>query len=108
MEDASQLWFALYEQFQADWLCQAISALPGNDAWQRKARNSLKKELESSLASLTARVLECSCLDDWRQQQANKLARLQRLFSELQQAANLDLAKLSVAIAEISRLQDSH
>lgn len=104
VSQASQMWFALYDQFQADWLCLSISALPGNDAWQRKARTSLKKELEASLASLTGKVLQCNCLADWRQQEATSLARLDRLYTELQQEGELDLAKLSVAIAEIARI----
>ncbi len=108
VNEASELWFSLYSDFQADWLCQAIAALPGNDTWQRKARLSLKKELESSLANLTGEILQCQCLADWRGLQANKLARLKRLLSELKQQGDLDLAKLSVAIAEISRLQDTN
>jgi glutamate dehydrogenase len=103
--EAGKLWFALYEHFQADWLCQAINALPSADAWQRKARNSLKKELETTLTSLTAKVLQCASLADWQEQQHIALTRLGGLFDELHNSQDLDLAKLSVAVGAITNLQ---
>ncbi len=106
--EASALWFALYDHFQADWLNQAIGALPSTDAWQRKARNSLKQELETAITSLTSKVLQCSCLEDWQTQQASALKRLRSLFDELHSNHELDLAKLSVAVGEITRLQHNH
>jgi len=106
--EAGNLWFALYDDFQGDWLSQAIDALPSTDAWQRKARSSLKHELEAALTSLTGRVLQCACLDDWKAHQSNALARLNSLFDELYSSQDLDLAKLSVAVGEITRLQHNH
>jgi len=106
--DAGNLWFALYDDFQGDWLSQAIAALPSTDAWQRKARSSLKHELEAALTSLTGRVLQCACLDDWKAQQNNALLRISSLFEELHASQDLDLAKLSVAVGEITRLQHNH
>ena len=104
---AAQTWFGLYEQFQGDWLNQAIASLPSQDPWQRKARASLKHEFEASLAQLTQAVMSSDTDTAWQDRNQDLVARCLSLFSELQSISNINLAMLSVAVREIAKLKNN-
>ena len=104
---AAQTWYGLYEQFQGDWLNQAIANLPSQDPWQRKARASLKQEFEASLAQLTQTVIASDQSVAWELRNQALIERCLAIFGELQSNTNINLAMLSVAVREIAKLKTS-
>ena len=102
--DTSSGWFAAYDFASIGWLATAIDHLPTHDSWQRLARNGLQQELDTALKKLTHKVMQAPNVDDWKEQNQASLTRLQSLINELQQQTPLDLAKVTVALAELARL----
>ena len=108
LEAIINTWFGLYHLLELNWLTSAIHNLPAHDAWQRKARFSLKQELETSLRQLTILALKdhngAFNTEDWKLCHQNMFNRCSNLFAELRRSQQIDLAMLSVAVREVAKL----
>lgn len=101
---AAKIWYALHHKLQGHWLNQAIAKLPSQDPWQRKAKASLKHEFENSLAQLTQTLInhDQSQLEVFVNQ--DKFKHCLGIVGEIQTNTNVNLAMLSVAVNEITKL----
>ena len=55
--DAGAAYWSVFESFDVGWLWDGIGALPRSDRWQTQARASLRDDLMTVLADLTAHVI---------------------------------------------------
>jgi glutamate dehydrogenase len=110
--EVAAIYFAASERFEVDRLLTRITALPRDDRWQALARSSLRYDLYSALAGLTAGVLGTTDptsgpvqrIEEWEQHNAEGFSRAQATLREISEVENPDLATLSVAMRTIRTL----
>ena len=108
--ETASVYFALEEQLKLPWLRAQLRNLPENDLWQRKACALLRDQLDNSLSANTTRVMTIqsddttSRLTSWSEDNQYGIERWQHTVEEIQSTDTMDLAMLSVAVQELSRL----
>ncbi|MFC7492955.1 MULTISPECIES: NAD-glutamate dehydrogenase [unclassified Nocardioides] len=104
--------FALGERLGLPALVQRILALPRADRWQTMARASLRDDLHTVHAQLTAQVLAATSVDDpaparvaaWEAAEEVVVARAAATLDEICADEQADLARLSVALRVVRGL----
>jgi len=98
IEALGQRCFAVGARFRLDLLRVAARRLESQTAWQKLAINALIEDLYGHQADLAAKALgEGAEFEKWLQMHAKELAHLDGLIQEIVQAAQPDLAMLTVA-----------
>ncbi|MEV2273941.1 NAD-glutamate dehydrogenase [Nocardiopsis sp. NPDC049922] len=113
VEKVAELYFELADRVNLSWWRERIIDLPRDDRWGTMARSSMRDDLYSAHADLTARVLESADTDStaellgtWTEQNRDQVERVGMTLSEIQESERFDLATLSVALRSIRSLVD--
>lgn len=109
---ATELYFALSARFNIDSLLLRITALPRGDRWDALARGAMRADLYSLLRSLTKAVLESTDstksagqrIDQWESLNQAALGRARHTLAGLSNAADWDIATISVALRTLRTL----
>lgn len=113
MEQVAQVYFALGQRFQIDWLHARAAERELADTWDREATESIIDKLYRCQAGLTAQILkDCSAykckkgeeLTAWVDGHADLLQQVDPLFKKLRRAGAMDLAMLMVAEQRLRHL----
>ena len=108
---AAEVYFALGERLELDWLRDQIVALPRDTHWDAMARAALRDDVYAERAALAAEVLRAGgglpseCIEAWLSHNEAAVGRLQ-MVGEIH-AGSPDLARLSVAVREVRNLIDA-
>jgi glutamate dehydrogenase len=113
--DVARLHFAIGEVLGLPALVTRILALPRHDRWQTMARATLRDDLHTVHAQLTAQVLagapDGSGVDDvvadWVRAEEAALVRAEEVFAEICSDDDADLARMSVALRVLRSLLES-
>lgn len=108
----AQLYYALSAHLGIDRMLGLITGLERGDRWHELARLALRDDLYASLRKITRDAARSGDLGadpvttiaQWEQRNTARLSRARATFTELSQAANVDLATLSVAVRALRRL----
>ncbi|HEY8296301.1 MAG TPA: NAD-glutamate dehydrogenase domain-containing protein, partial [Micrococcaceae bacterium] len=106
VDDVAKVYYALYDHFGVDSLLERISALPRADRWQALARAALRDDLYSTAADMTKAVMHATApgqaaperIEGWENQNAEQLDRAKKMFAEVNELEQDDMASLSVAL----------
>ncbi|GAA5229704.1 NAD-glutamate dehydrogenase [Arthrobacter cryoconiti] len=106
VEDVASVYYALYNRYGVDALLERITALPRNDRWQALARAALRDDLYATTADMTRNVMQStehgaptlSRVEGWEAQNREQLARATKMFAEVNELEQDDMASLSVAL----------
>ncbi len=110
VEDAARVYFALEERLSLHWFRSQVRALPASDVWQRRAQASLRDQLDRSLSDSCAHALanvdttSDEALCQWLEVRSQSMERWQYTLESIQSAPGPNLAMLSVAVQELSRI----
>ncbi|PZR82580.1 MAG: NAD-glutamate dehydrogenase, partial [Candidatus Aeolococcus gillhamiae] len=117
VDRVAQVYFAIGERLELDWLQVQIVQLPRGDRWQALARGALRDDLYHQHASLTADVLRRgsgdaeeqhgaprTLVEAWASRNQSALARSLTLLADIKSAGSSDLATLCVALREVRDL----
>jgi glutamate dehydrogenase len=104
--DAGTAYWSVFESFDVGWLWDGIGALPRSDRWQTQARSSLRDDLMTVLADLTAHVIRTADGSPAAWIEANRSAytRMVDMETEIRRAESFDLTTLSVALRQLRNL----
>ena len=100
------VYYALYNRYGIDSLLERITALPRNDRWQALARAALRDDLYATTADMARNVMGSTDaamptmerIEAWEAQNAEQLDRAVRMFAEVNELEQDDMASLSVAL----------
>jgi glutamate dehydrogenase len=104
--DAGAAYWSVFESFEVGWLWDGIGALPRSDRWQTQARASLRDDLMTVLADLTAHVIRTAngSPDEWIEANHSAYTRMIDMETEIRRAESFDLTTLSVALRQLRNL----
>jgi glutamate dehydrogenase len=108
----ADVYFRVYDRFDAEQMLNQITALPRVDRWKALARAAMRDDLYALLLSVTDAVLsEASAsgetgdgeglVEAWERDNAARLERAERFLEEIQESGSDDLASLSVALRQL-------
>lgn len=109
------VYYALGEQLQLNWLGKMINQLPVLNYWQALARETYLDDLSWQQRALTCNVVEC-CNDKgtanakvgrWRERFSGQIDRSSSMLHQLQAEPNPDYSMFSVALRELLTLAQS-
>ncbi|MFQ4147183.1 NAD-glutamate dehydrogenase [Arthrobacter sp. LAPM80] len=100
------VYYALYNRYGVDALLERITALPRNDRWQALARAALRDDLYATTADMTRNVMDSTGVGEpamdriqaWEAQNQEQLGRAVKMFAEVNELEQDDMASLSVAL----------
>jgi glutamate dehydrogenase len=109
---AAEVYSALGERLDLQWLRDQVVALERETRWDAMARAALRDDVYSEQAALTAEVLRAGAdgrspgerVDDWLSQNQAPVERCVQLLADIRAAGSSDLAQLSVAVREVRNL----
>ncbi len=103
---AARTYWSVFDAFDVGWLWDEIGALPRSDRWQTQARASLRDDLLTVGADLTANVLRTAdgSPQAWMAQHEGPVARMFDVVTEIRRAETFDLTTLSVALRQLRNL----
>ncbi|ALE06670.1 glutamate dehydrogenase [Arthrobacter sp. ERGS1:01] len=104
--DVASVYYALYNRYGVDALLERITALPRNDRWQALARAALRDDLYATTADMTRNVMlstedgiaTMERIAGWEAANKEQLARATKMFAEVNELEQDDMASLSVAL----------
>ena len=106
-ENIAAVYYVVYDRYGADDLLERITKLPRGDRWQALARAALRDDLYSTIADMTVATLEATAgssasapdrVSEWERRNADHLGRASKMFTEINQLDQDDMASLSVAL----------
>ena len=107
-ENIAAVYYAVYDRYGIDDLLERITKLPRGDRWQALARAALRDDLYSTVADMTVAALQATPsmegeepvarVEAWEQENADNLERATKMFAEVNQLEQDDMASLSVAL----------
>jgi glutamate dehydrogenase len=106
----AEAYFLIADELEISELLRAVNALPRDDRWRTMARASLREDLFTAHAALTAEVLAAGdgSVSDrfkaWREAAGPVVERTGRVIGEIVSADQLDLAMASVALRNFRAL----
>jgi glutamate dehydrogenase len=106
----AEAYFLLADELEISELLHAVNALPRDDRWRTMARATLREDLFSAHAALTAEVLAAGDgpvaerFKAWREAAGPVVERSGRVIGEIISADRLDLAMASVALRNFRAL----
>ncbi|MGQ0632045.1 MAG: NAD-glutamate dehydrogenase [Sporichthyaceae bacterium] len=106
LTEVGSTYFALADALSISALLAAVNGLPRDDRWRAMARATLREDLFSAHAALTAEVLTTGqsgmsaeeYLAGWRAEAGPTVERARAMFTEIIATDSLDLAMASVAM----------
>lgn len=106
VENVASVYYTLYNRYGVDALLERITALPRNDRWQALARAALRDDLYSTTADMTMNVLHSTepgestlaRIEGWEAANKEQLGRATKMFAEVNELEQDDMASLSVAL----------
>lgn len=106
VEDVASVYYALYNRYGVDTLLERITALPRNDRWQALARAALRDDLYATTADMTRNVMVSTengsptmeRIESWEAANKEQLTRANKMFAEVNDLEQDDMASLSVAL----------
>ncbi|MBG0739434.1 NAD-glutamate dehydrogenase [Paeniglutamicibacter antarcticus] len=106
VDNIAGVYFALYNHFGVDGMLERITALPRDDRWQSLARAALRDDLYATTSDMTVAVMSgtqsglpaAERIAQWEAQNAEQLGRARKMFDEVNQLEQDDMASLSVAL----------
>lgn len=108
------VYFGLEDRLALNWLRNQVRGLPESDLWQRRAKASLRDQLDRSLGENTGSILSAegkepmTKLNAWLELSAVPVSRWQRIMSDIKKTGTPDLAMLSVAMQDLARLASAY
>jgi glutamate dehydrogenase len=104
--DAGMAYWSVFESFDVGWLWDGIGALPRSDRWKTQARASLRDDLMTVLADLTAHVIRTAdgSPEAWIEANRSAYTRMIDMETEIRRAESFDLTTLSVALRQLRNL----
>jgi glutamate dehydrogenase len=104
--DAATAYWSVFESFDVGWLWDGIGALPRSDRWKTQARASLRDDLMTVLADLTAHVIRTAegSPEAWIEANRSAYTRMIGMETEIRRAESFDLTTLSVALRQLRNL----
>ncbi|MER6536224.1 NAD-glutamate dehydrogenase [Streptomyces sp900105755] len=114
--DVAEVYYDLADRLGVTQLMDRIIELPRADRWQSMARASIREDLYSAHAMLTADVLAAGNgastpeqrYQAWEQKNAAILGRARTTLEEIRSSDSFDLANLSVAMRTMRTLLRTH
>ncbi|MEU7137536.1 NAD-glutamate dehydrogenase [Streptomyces sp. NPDC046261] len=114
--DVAEVYYDLGDRLHISQLMDRIIELPRSDRWQSMARASIREDLYSAHAALTAEVLSVGNGTStpeqrflaWEEKNAAILTRARTTLDEIRGSDAFDLANLSVAMRTMRTLLRSH
>jgi glutamate dehydrogenase len=110
--EVGALYFTLASELRLDALRDQIEGLAVEGRWRAMARTTLRETLAKEHRALLRTALRGrregtadEALRAWLERRAGDIARVQRALDEMQASGPLDFATLSVALAEVGRLE---
>jgi glutamate dehydrogenase len=103
---AATTYWTLFERLELMWLWDAIGALPRSDRWQTQARGSLRDDLLTAIAELTANVLDSpgQSVASWWTANERSVLRAVAQLTEIRRTDGFDITNLSVALRQLRNL----
>ncbi|MBP2413720.1 glutamate dehydrogenase [Arthrobacter stackebrandtii] len=106
LDDVAGVYYAIYNRYGVDTLLERITGLPRNDRWQALARAALRDDLYATVADMTRNVMDSTGagtpgmerIEAWEGQNRDQLDRAVRMFAEVNELEQDDMASLSVAL----------
>ena len=111
VQEAGRIYFEIGRKLELFWLREQVSSLEG-DYWQRLAADGIYSDLFRYQRLITAEVIANADVDQeevlskWQQDHDAAISRVNKIISEIKDAAQLNLAMLSVALREIENVTD--
>ena len=111
--DVAAVYFVVSERSSVDDFLTRISTLPRAGRWEALARQAMRSDLYSALASLTAQVVRSTAngtdpvarVDEWEATNEAEVARVRRTLADIATVdGGHDLASLSVALRALRTL----
>jgi glutamate dehydrogenase len=110
--EVAELYFAMSDHLSIDLALTSVSNLQRGNRWHALARLALRDDLYGSLRAITLDALRESTpgssppekIADWERANASRLARARAALQAVAQAAELDLATLSVVSRQLRGL----
>lgn len=111
--DVAAVYFVVSERSSVDDFLTRISTLPRAGRWEALARQAMRSDLYSALASLTAQVVRSTTngtdpvarVDEWEATNEAEVARVRRTLADIATVdGGHDLASLSVALRALRTL----
>ncbi|MBI4512509.1 MAG: NAD-glutamate dehydrogenase, partial [Gemmatimonadetes bacterium] len=109
-EAVARAYYRVAEDVDFPWLNLQLERLPDEDAWARRALQTLTRDLRQARRRLVTQALEQvregatveESLARFRDERRDALAPLQNLIAEVRQADRVSLAALTVVVREIT------
>ncbi|WP_104089498.1 NAD-glutamate dehydrogenase [Arthrobacter sp. GMC3] len=106
VDEVASVYYALYNRYGVDALLERITALPRNDRWQALARAALRDDLYATTADMTRNVIAgtqhgdgtMERIEGWESANKEQLTRATKMFAEVNELEQDDMASLSVAL----------
>jgi len=110
--EVAPLYFCVSERYEVDNFLTRISALERSGRWQALARQALRSDLYSALASLTAQIVRSTDseldakerVDEWEAANSAEVSRVTATVRDISTIDASDLASLSVALRALRTL----
>jgi glutamate dehydrogenase len=104
--DVATAYWSTFDAFDLAWLWDGVGALPRTDRWQTQARSSLRDDLMSTLAALTANVIRTADGSPaaWIAANERSVGRAMAMHTDIRRAEVFDLTTLSVALRQMRNL----
>ncbi|WP_026535959.1 NAD-glutamate dehydrogenase [Arthrobacter sp. H14] len=111
VHEVAEVYYTLYDRFGVDTLLERITSLPRSDRWEALARAALREDLYSTVAEMTAAIMNTTDkasagtsesaqrrIEQWEDLNAEQLERAHNMFAEVNRLEKDDIASLSVAL----------
>jgi glutamate dehydrogenase len=107
----ADVYFRLYDRFDAEAMLNLITELPRSGRWKALARAALRDDLYALIVNATTDVLAgesesdaadgARLVEEWEEENAARLERAERFLEEIRESGSDDLASLSVALRQL-------
>jgi glutamate dehydrogenase len=109
------IYYAVGENLQLNWLAKVIDQLPVANYWQARARETYQDDLAWQQRALTNNVVNCNrCkgsaknrVSTWVSNNEKPLVRVRQVLVQLESEAQPDYAMFSVVLRELLNLSQS-
>ncbi|MGW9551190.1 NAD-glutamate dehydrogenase [Citricoccus zhacaiensis] len=107
----ADVYFRLYDRFDAEEMLNLITDLPRSGRWKALARAALRDDLYALIVNVTTDVLAggteadaddgAHLVEAWEEENTTRLERAERFLQEIRESGSDDLAPLSVALRQL-------
>ena len=107
LKQVSQMYFALDQRFQWNWLQKQIGLLPRDNHWQSLARTALRDDFHRACRLLTTDAIHGQgsgvgrVINEWFELNRGNLSRYDRLLSDIRNYSDMTIEQASVLLKEL-------